>query len=390
MLNTSRLLWLSLALTGSLILMSGLRLPVKQDTVVSSQTSADTLVLYFGGDMMGHSGMFKAAWNPAEKAYQYDHWFNHVRPHISAADFACANLEVTLAGAPYSGYPQFSSPDAFASGLKSAGIDLLITANNHSQDRGRRGLERTLRVLDSLDLPHTGTFRDPLERSTRYPWLGEVKGVRLAVLNASYGTNGLVVQQPNIVNLIDTAQMRQDLLAAKKAGAQFIIVTLHWGLEYQRQENADQMKLARWLASKGADAIIGMHPHVVQPMKVITDPKDSSRNVPVVFSLGNYMSNQRERFRDGGIGAVLRLVVRDGVVKWDSWGYLPIWCYVGGSPYGFYPVPVRYMESVPARLQMSPADLNSLVVFARDTRQLLSGVPEADPGNIRKVTLAGQ
>lgn len=346
--------------------------------------SPDTVVLYFGGDMMGHFSMIRSAWNATERAYRYDHWFRHVRPHIESADWACANLEVTLAGAPYSGYPQFSSPDAFAAGLKNAGFDLLITANNHSQDRGRRGLERTIRVLDSLGVPHTGTFRDPLERSTHYPYLTEVSGVRLAVLNATYGTNGLVVQKPNIVNAIDTARMRLDLAAARKAGAQFIVVTLHWGLEYQRQESAQQMQLARWLASRGADAVIGMHPHVVQPMKVIRDPRDSTRRVPVAFSLGNYISNQREQYRDGGIAVVLRLVVADGTVRWSSWGYLPMWCHAGGKPAGFYPIPVRTFERDSSAMGLTPADQAKLRQFGRDTRELLKDVTEADPADIRK------
>lgn len=352
-------------------------------SLVSTQ-DPDTVVLYFGGDMMGHSPMIRAAWDPTTRAYRYRHWFQYVQPHVAAADFSIANLEVTLAGSPYTGYPQFSSPDAFAESLQHAGFDLLITANNHSQDRGRRGLERTLRVLDSLDIPHTGTFRDPMERSLHYPYLVEVRGFRLAILNATYGTNGLVVQKPNMVNLMDTVQMRLDLLAARKAGAQFILVTLHWGLEYQRQESPAQMKLAQWLVSHGADAIIGMHPHVVQPMKVLTDPNDSTRRVPVAFSLGNYISNQRERFRDGGIGVVLRLVSQGGVVRWDSWGYMPIWCYAGGSPNGFYPVPVRLFEADSAGLGLKPADQIKLRQFANDTRELLDDVMEVDPRNLRK------
>ena len=337
---------------------------------------SDTITMFFAGDMMGHQGMITAAWNQTEKKYSYSHWFRYVRPHIEAADFAVANLEVTLAGVPYKGYPQFSSPDPFAAGLKDAGLDLLITANNHSQDRGRRGLERTLRILDSVGIPHTGTFRDASEREKNYPWINSVRGMRIAVLNATYGTNGLVVQKPNIVNLIDTAEMRRDIRSARQRGAQFIIVTLHWGLEYQRQESPEQMRLARWLAEKGADAIIGMHPHVVQPMKVLTDPRDTTRRVPVAFSLGNYISNQRERFRDGGIGLMLRVVVTGGIPVWHSWGYIPVWCQAGGLPFGFYPVPVSRFEKNSASFNLTPNEAMRLRQFAADTRSLLQGVPE--------------
>lgn len=344
--------------------------------IAPASPAPDTINLFFAGDMMGHQGMITAAWNQQERKYTYNHWFRYVRPHIEQADFAVANLEVTLAGVPYKGYPQFSSPDPFATALKQAGLDLLITANNHSQDRGKRGLERTLKVLDSIGMPHTGTFRDHVEREKNYPWITTVRGLKIAVLNATYGTNGLVVQKPNIVNQIDTAEMHRDIRTARQRGAQFVIITLHWGLEYQRQESPDQMRLARWLADKGADAIVGMHPHVVQPMKVLTDQRDSTRRVPVAFSLGNYISNQRERYRDGGIGLMMRVVIDNGIPVWHSWGYIPVWCQAGGTPFGFYPVPVSRFEKDSAGFSFTASEVVRLRQFAEDTRSLLRDVPE--------------
>lgn len=350
--------------------------PALPRSSVALSPAPDTITMFFGGDMMGHQGMITAAWNQAEGRYSYSHWFRYVKSHIAAADFSVANLEVTLAGAPYKGYPQFSSPDPFAVGLKEAGLDLLITANNHSQDRGRKGLERTLKVLDSVGIPHTGTFRDPAERQKNYPWITEIRGLRIAVLNATYGTNGLVVQKPNIVNLLDTAEIRKDIRTARERGAQFVIVTLHWGLEYQRQESPEQMRLARWLVSKGADAIIGMHPHVVQPLKILKDDRDTTRKIPVAFSLGNYISNQRERFRDGGIGLMLRVIVDGGIPRWHSWGYIPVWCQAGGVPFGFYPVPVSRFEKDSAAFSMTASEIARMKQFAADTRSLLKDVPE--------------
>ena len=140
--------------------------------------------------------------------------------------------------------------------------------------------------------------------------------------------------------MIDTLQIRKDLKTAVERGAQFTVVNIHWGSEYQRKENSEQDKLAQWLADAGADAIIGLHPHVVQPMLILHPKNDSLKNVPVAFSLGNFISNQRERYKDGGIGVVLQLKVKNNKVQWDAWGYAPFWCRVGGSPRGYYSIPV--------------------------------------------------
>ena len=108
---------------------------------------------------MGHGPQIKAAWDDSLKSYNYDEVFQPVEQLISSVDFAIANLEVTLAGPPYKGYPQFSSPDDLAVACKNSGIDVLVTANNHSCDRGSNGIIRTVNVLDSLGIHHTGTFK---------------------------------------------------------------------------------------------------------------------------------------------------------------------------------------------------------------------------------------
>jgi poly-gamma-glutamate capsule biosynthesis protein CapA/YwtB (metallophosphatase superfamily) len=294
----------------------------KTDAVFAGEdTTTKEISLFFVGDMMGHEPMIGAAYNDSKDTYEYAHWFQYITEFVHSFDYRCANLEVTLAGKPYSGYPQFSSPDVFAEGIFSAGFNIFVTANNHSQDRGKKGVERTILMLDSLGITHTGTFLDTLSRDRNYPLIQEVKGVKIALLNCTYGTNGLVVQHPNVVNMIDTLQLRKDLKTAVERGAQFTVVNIHWGTEYQRKENSEQDKLAQWLADAGADAIIGLHPHVVQPMLILHPKNDTLKNVPVAFSLGNFISNQRERFKDGGIGVVLRLKVKNKKVQWDTWGF---------------------------------------------------------------------
>ena len=267
-----------------------------------------TFTLLFGGDMMGHQPMINAAFNDSTKAYEYDRWFQFIAPIVKQCDWACANLEVTLGGEPYTGYPQFSSPDEFPVAIKNAGFDFLVNANNHSQDRGSKGLERTIKVLDSLSIPHTGTFIDTLSFTKNYPAIVEVANCKIAILNYTYGTNGLIVKNPNIVNMIDSAAIIRDIRKARKMGAQLIIPVLHWGVEYQTKENSEQRKIAEYLANEKVNAIIGMHPHVVEPIKYqLTIEGHHTDSIPVAYSLGNYISNQRDRNRDGGI--MVRLTV---------------------------------------------------------------------------------
>lgn len=287
-----------------------------------------TFTFVFGGDLMGHQPMISAAWNDTLERYDYEPWFQFISPFLKSADMAVANLEVTLAGEPYSGYPQFSSPDDYAVAIRNSGIDFLVTANNHSLDRGKYGLERTLDVLDSLRIPHTGTFKDSFSRQAQYPATVKIKGVNIALLNYTYGTNGLVVKRPNIVNLIDSDLILSDFKSLVVKNADVVIPIMHWGAEYQIIENSEQRKIANLLAELGSTAIIGMHPHVVQPIRTIKITKkgrSDSLSVPVAYSLGNFVSNQRDVNRDGGILVKLTFRKRNGKVELVGNEYLPFW-----------------------------------------------------------------
>jgi poly-gamma-glutamate capsule biosynthesis protein CapA/YwtB (metallophosphatase superfamily) len=255
----------------------------------------DSLVMVFVGDIMQHESQMKAAFDPATGGYRYSGTFDDVKPWIESADLAVANLEFTLAGKPYTGYPAFSAPDEFLSSIKEAGFDVLVTANNHSVDRGRKGLERTLRLLDSAGLRHTGTFADTLEYLNHYPLILKVKGFRISLLNYTYGTNGIAVRAPNLVNPIDTAQIRKDLERARLQMTDAAIVVMHWGNEYEQMPSEMQQRVASFCLKHGAKMVIGSHPHVVQPMIW-----DREHDNVVAYSLGNFISGQRVRYRNGG------------------------------------------------------------------------------------------
>ena len=263
-----------------------------------------TASLYFAGDAMQHIAQIESALQ-TDDTYSYKDCFTYVKEQVSEANLAICNLEVTLGGKPYRGYPQFSAPDEFASALKDAGFDILLTANNHCLDRRNKGLIRTLDVLDSLGIAHVGTYRNQAERDSLYPYLATVNNITFAILNYTYGTNGIPVNPPCIVNLIDTAQILIDINKARSKKADVIVACMHWGDEYVLKQNKTQEQLTNWLIANGVDHIIGNHPHVIQPTELRKDKYNSGHHF-IAYSLGNYISNMSARNTDIGLTATLR------------------------------------------------------------------------------------
>lgn len=266
-------------------------------------SAQERITLLFVGDLMQHQAQIDAA-HTRDGKYDYSSCFSLVKELISRADIAIGNLEVTLAGKPYTGYPAFSAPDEYLQSIKDAGFDILLTANNHCLDRGKKGLERTISMLDSLHIPHTGTYRNIAERKQRYPLFFSKNGFRIALLNYTYGTNGIKASSPNIVNYIDKDIISQDIRSAQARRPDAIIACMHWGIEYQSLPNREQRELADWLLQQGVTHIIGSHPHVIQPMELRTD---GIQKHVVVYSLGNFISNMRAKKTDGGLIFTLQL-----------------------------------------------------------------------------------
>ena len=313
---------LLLAIGTSLLSMVGCnteRRGTDKDSTATDTTARITLL--FAGDLMQHITQINAARIDGDK-YDYTDCFALVRPLIEEADIAIGNFEVTLGGKPYRGYPCFSAPDEYVLAIRDAGFDVLLTANNHCLDSGRKGLERTIRLLDSLRIPHCGTYATPEARQKEYPLLIEKKGFRLALLNYTYGTNGLVVKEPNVVNYIDTTTIARDIVAAQAMQPDAIICCIHWGQEYQTRQNREQEQLADWLLAHGVTHIIGSHPHVVQPIEV-RGTEETGRHL-VVYSLGNYLSNMMKKNCDGGLMVTLELE-KDSVTRMKDASYQLVW-----------------------------------------------------------------
>lgn len=284
----------------------------------------DSLSLIFIGDVMGHDPQIESAYNPETSTYNYDGVFKKVKPIIENADFSIANLEVTLAGEPYAGYPQFSSPDALAVACKNSGMDVLVTANNHSCDRGKKGILRTIKILDSLNIPHTGTFVDTADREKNNLLVLNKNNIKVGLLNYTYGTNGLPIPAPTAVNMIDTLTMKQDIIKSRETSLDKLIVIIHWGKEYISYPSKNQMNIAEFLFKNGVDIVIGSHPHVLQKME--HHPKTEKQQERfIAYSLGNFVSNQRTRKRDGGAILKLTLTKEDGRTHISNSGFYLTW-----------------------------------------------------------------
>lgn len=337
---------------------------------VSAQDTT-RLSLVFLGDIMQHDSQIIDAYDQKTGGYNYKPCFQYIKPYIEAADVAIGNLEVTLAGRPYKGYPQFSAPDELLVALKDLGLDVIVTANNHSVDRGKGGVERTIALLDSFNILHTGTYKTPAEKDRLHPLILERQGFRLAVLNYTYGTNGLPVSKPNVVNMLDTAAIRKDLQKAVSLKPDMIIVFPHWGLEYQILPSASQKEMTAFFFRHGAHLVIGSHPHVLQPME--WRKRD---NQLIAYSLGNFVSGQRKRYTDGG--ALIRVELekvkfndQSSLTGIDTAGYILEWVYrTNDASKDYYVIPVPDVEATPEVFSWDSESMEAYKTFVSDSRAL--------------------
>ncbi|NIR36186.1 MAG: CapA family protein, partial [Actinobacteria bacterium] len=214
--------------------------------------------------------------------------FDEVRPILSAADVAICHLETPLSrdDTRLSGYPIFNAPRALAEGALDAGYDGCSTASNHSFDQGSDGVLATIEVMEEVGLPQSGMALS--EEADLRPILYDANGITVAHISATYSLNGFAMpaDRQYLVDLIEPAAIIEEAGLAKEAGAEFVVVSLHWGNEYQHTPSgAQEQWLSEILPSEEVDLIIGHHAHVVQPIDKVGDEW-------VVFGLGNFLSNQ--------------------------------------------------------------------------------------------------
>lgn len=279
--------------------------------------------LLFAGDIMQHQNQLDAA-RTTEGTYSYSGYYRHIQGIVKSADIAVANLETPIGRSNFSGYPSFCAPDSFLYAARDAGFNVLLFANNHCLDRGKNGALYTLDLLDSLGIAHCGVYRNAEERAERYPLLIEKRGMRIALLNYTYGTNGRNVPAPMVVNLIDREVIAEDILKAKSMNVDAIIACMHWGDEYVSLPPERVRDLADWLIEQGVSHIIGNHPHVIQPIEIKEDPTTPDRHA-VVYSTGNLVSNMSLTNTDGGVVVRMELKKTFNYTRLSSLDYLFTW-----------------------------------------------------------------
>lgn len=320
-------------------------------TGAASPGAPQSAELLFVGDAMQHQAQLDAAKAAGRgKGYDYSGCFTLIAPEVTAADYAVCNLEVPLGGGPdYSGYPCFSAPDSYAQALMDAGFDMFLTANNHCLDRRDKAARRTIAALDSLGADHTGTFHDAADRSEKVPFIKDINGIKVGFLNYTYGTNGIPPCDGVEVSLIDKGKIKSEIKAARRAGAEILCVAIHWGVEYVLLPNINQKETARFLIDEGVDLIIGGHPHVIQPMEIVHNEKEG-KDVLLVYSLGNFISNMKTADTRGG--ALVRARIErnaEGKARFVKADYDT---FLSAKPEGahmnFFVVPSWMPEKIPA------------------------------------------
>lgn len=331
---------LLLGLCIGTVLMAGCQSPLNNWTVSAEQAGAveakptETVAvepeirmrISAVGDLMCHEPQYSAA--KTADGYDFTESLREVKGLFEGSGLVIGNLETAMAGPEktYSEFPCFNTPDAFADALKDCGFNVLTTANNHTLDRRFYGVKRTLDVLDGLGIRHTGSFRTGEEDRVL---VGEYEGFRIGFVGYTYGTNGIGFDKGKefSVNLLTEEALRAGIADARSRGVDLIVVSMHFGQEYQLQPNDQQKKLVAAALEEGADIVLGTHPHVVQGqfLKPVTDRYGVSKRRFVAYSLGNFLSSQRDRYRDAGVIARLEVVKKDGVAQVESVSFVPTW-----------------------------------------------------------------
>ena len=362
------------------------------------------------GDILMHGKVINSG-KQDDGSYNFDSIFQYVKSYSQAADFSVANLETTLCGTDngyaYAGNPKFNCPDAIVDSLKGAGFDMLLTANNHADDTSLVGYKRTLNVVREKGLDTLGTYLSADEQK----WtIEEVNGIKIGMVCYTYSDgfsqNGYPLLNYNevgengILNYFTYdklpefyTQLQGYLDEMQAAGAEATVVYLHWGEEYKWKTgegpNANQTAMAQKLCDMGVDVIVGGHPHVVQPVDLLTSGTDAEHKTIVLYSMGNAVSNQRKEemqqseptghTEDGVLFCLTFAKYSDGSVFVDSAELIPTWVNMhansGSTEYNILPLEESTAAQWQAQFGLTDTQLaNAKASFDRTQALTLTGM----------------
>lgn len=320
-------------------------------------TKIGTATVSSVGDMLMHMPVINTGYDEQTRTYDLHAIFDYISDYTTSADLMVGNLETTLAGLDngykYSGYPQFNCPDSVVDAMKDAGFDVVLTANNHSYDTRTVGLNRTLEVIKDRQLQYLGTKLDAEEKDYI---ITDCNGIRIGLMCYTYDTgtadpetvalNGITLtkEDSKLVNSFDYNELdifytdvEENMAQMAQDGVEAVMLYIHWGEEYQLQANSSQKAIAQKLCDLGIDVIVGGHPHVVQPVELLTSTEDENQKTVCLYSMGNAVSNQRlgnlssvktAHTEDGAMLQITFAEYSDGTVIIETADVLPFWVWM--------------------------------------------------------------
>lgn len=308
------------------------------------------------GDIMTHMPVVNSG--ATKKGYDYTEMYKFLKPYVDYAGYAAVTLESTFAGTDngnsYTGSPRFNAPDAVADGIKNAGFDLVLTANEHANDYGTFGMKRTLDILKNRKLDSLGTSATS---ETEHCLIREIGGIQVGQIAYTFADTSTGRDTPTINDkALDSSaagllhafdydeldlfykEMEDHIQALRERGAEALVLYLHWGNEYSLKIGSRQKEMAQKLCDMGIDVIAGSHTHTVQPMELLTSTEGNHKTL-CIYSLGNLVSNQRANnsklpsgHGEDGLMVTFTLAADENGEVWvESMDALPIWVLLRGT-----------------------------------------------------------
>ena len=370
----------------------------------TTPTIVSTAKISATGDVLMHMPVVNTT--KVSGGYDFTPIFQYLDDYSAAADYAVANLETTLAGLDngyaYSGYPCFNCPDEIAFDLQEAGFDMILTANNHCYDTRTVGLKRTVQTVRGLGLETLGTHASADD--AKYT-VQEINGIKVGMLCYSYATgddypdrasmNGILTSEDakGLINYFDYDnltgfynEVSGYIDAMEAQGAQAVVMYIHWGEEYQLQANTNQTTVAQGLCDLGIDVIVGGHPHVVQPVDLLSSTTDPDHKTVCLYSMGNAISNQRRDLmnlntghtEDGVLFSFTFAEYSDGTVRLDSVELLPTWVWMGSNSYRIIPLDTEVADWGSAFNLGSDGVASAKASYDRTMKLVAEGIQESN------------
>ena len=294
----------------------------------------ESITLLMVGDILLHTPVEKSA-KREDGSYSYDAIFANTKDLIEAADLALVNQEVILGGTELgiSGYPRFNAPYEVGDDLVEAGFDVICHATNHAMDKGKEGVTNCLDFWEENypEITILGLHDNPDDAL----YIFEKDGMKIAFLNYTYGTNGIALpsDMPYAVDLLGNKDKVISDIQYAESVADFTVVCPHWGTEYRLTADASQQKWAKLFLENGVDLVIGTHPHVIEPVEVLTD-EETGHSMLVYYSLGNFVnwtSSSGDGIANRMVGGMAQITLEraeDGTVAISDYGVTALVCHL--------------------------------------------------------------